>query len=83
MQFHVKKFFFDLFDFTSFFAWNFLNFLAHWPAKMALFPRFFSSLCLFGDEDKGEAESVSPPCEEVEDRGSLMVDEVTEVKMGK
>ena len=54
----------------------------NWHAKMDFFPRF-SSLCLFGDEDKGEAESVSPPCEEVEDRGSLMVDEVTEVKMGK
>ena len=40
-------------------------------------------LVLFGDDDKGEAESVSPPWEEVEDRGSLMVDEVTEVKMGK
>ena len=28
MQFHVKKIF-DLFDFTSFFPWSFLNFLAH------------------------------------------------------
>ena len=27
MQFHVKNFF-DIFDFTSFFAWTFLNFLA-------------------------------------------------------
>ena len=27
MQFH-EKLFFDLFDFTSFFAWTFLNFLA-------------------------------------------------------
>ena len=43
-------------------------------------------LVLFGDEDKGEAESaVSPPCpEEVDDLGSLMEDEVTaEVKIGK
>ena len=27
MQFHEKKI--DLYDFTSFFAWTFLNFLAH------------------------------------------------------
>ena len=28
MQFHEKKFFLTIFDFTSFFAWTFLNFLA-------------------------------------------------------
>ena len=28
MQFHEKKI--DLFDFMSFYAWTFLNFLAHW-----------------------------------------------------
>ena len=30
MQFHEKKI--DLFDFTSLFAWTFLNFLAHYAA---------------------------------------------------
>ena len=32
MQFHEKKIF-DLFDFTSFFAWTFLNFLAHYATS--------------------------------------------------
>ena len=32
MQFHEKKFFIGLFDFTSFFAWTFVNILG--PCEM-------------------------------------------------
>ena len=36
MQFHEKKFL-DLFDFTSFFAWTFLNYLAHCVVEIWIF----------------------------------------------
>ena len=43
MQFHEKK---DLFDFTSFFAWAFLNFLAH----CATYKLHLLSLVIYDDE---------------------------------
>ena len=47
MEFGQKKFFreIDLFDFTSFFAWTFLNFLAHCVCDGSRVPetRFFKT----------------------------------------
>ena len=61
MQFHEKKVF-GLFDFTSFFAWTFLHFLARSTTRQGTHfePRFRGSVRMRGPEDTKSGKDNGP-----------------------